>query len=258
MYSEHFASFLEYIRLKENTCFFEEKDGVFIITTSKKTFVFIPVNFYENYSKLRVKYNKNHVFVWEDIWVTETEKVKNRIDFIFGIYKTIYARKTTVKKVNKPEADSFLINNHLNINTKSATKIGLYYNNELVALATFDKGLKMTFTEKPFVSYNLIRFCNKMGTQVIGGLSKLTHYFVDYKKAVHIVTYVDLDWGNGLGFEKIGFKTLEKTPDFNLYIHKKDFNRVYEHQIEGTIESYYKVSNNGNLKMVLDLRSLHE
>jgi hypothetical protein len=53
--------------------------------------------------------------------------------------------------------------------------------------------------------YELLRFCNKLNTSVIGGASKLFSYFIEQYKPEIIVSYANLDISNGNLYEILGF-----------------------------------------------------
>ena len=100
----------------------------------------------------------------------------------------------------------FLNNNHIQGNDKSQIYLGLYYNEELISVMTFGSPrIAMGNKNKNYNknSYELIRFCNKLNTNVVGGASKLLKYFIKNYKPEHIFSFADLRWSN---------------PNQNLYI----------------------------------------
>lgn len=144
------------------------------------------------------------IHIFEDEWLTKKEIVKSVLLSKLGIYnERIYARKCIVKEVDKNEKKQFLCNYHLQGNSQSNVNLGLFYENDLVSIMTFGKR-KITGGK---VKLELIRFCNKLNTQIIGGASKLFKYFLNnYWHNEEIITYADRRWSNGLFYEKIGFK----------------------------------------------------
>ena len=54
--------------------------------------------------------------------------------------------------------------------------------------------------------YELLRFCNKLNTTVIGGASKLLKHFVKVHNPNEIISYCDRRWSQGDLYEKLGFK----------------------------------------------------
>ena len=55
-------------------------------------------------------------------------------------------------------------------------------------------------------SYELLRFCNKLNTTVIGGASKLFQHFLTHYQPSKIISYADRRWSNGQLYFNLGFK----------------------------------------------------
>jgi len=158
----------------------------------------------------------NLIQIFEDEWYNKQDIVKSILLAKFGKIKNkIYARKCIVKEINKKESDDFLFENHLQGEINGKT-IGLYYNDELVSVLTYGKP---RFNKK--YDIEILRFCNKKNTVVIGGLSKLIK-----KLNGSIISYCDLRYSNGKGYESAGFTYL-KTSDPNYWYikNKKRYSR---------------------------------
>lgn len=139
------------------------------------------------------------IHIYEDDWIYKSDIVKSRIKNLLGQSDCIYARKCTVKSVSSSDAREFLDRNHIQGNCGSSHKYGLYYNHELISLMTFGKS---RFSSE----YELIRFCNKLNTTVVGGASKLFKYFMRIHSNVDsIVSYADRSWSTGGLYETLGF-----------------------------------------------------
>ena len=54
-------------------------------------------------------------------------------------------------------------------------------------------------------TWELLRFCNKLDTIVVGGASKLLKHFIGEVKPIKIVTYVDKRRSVGNLFKRLGF-----------------------------------------------------
>ena len=54
--------------------------------------------------------------------------------------------------------------------------------------------------------YELLIFCSKLNTNIIGGANKLFKYFVDNYNPKEITTYVDRSWSNGNLYKQLGFE----------------------------------------------------
>jgi hypothetical protein len=106
----------------------------------------------------------------------------------------------------------------------STIRIGLYYKEELVSLMTFSKP---RFTK--LYEYELVRFCNKTNTSVIGGASKLFHHFVNSYKPKSIISYADKRYSDGKLYEKLKFSFKENTRLNYFYIKSingKNFEKI--------------------------------
>ena len=150
-----------------------------------------------------------HIF--EDDWNNKQNICKSIIlNKTHNIEEKIYARKCIIKEVKSNIVRQFLNDNHIQGFSKSTYKFGLYYNNNLVSLMTF--GYRRTNSKKEF---ELIRFCNKLNTSVIGSASKLFKYFlIKYKEKIeenYILSYADISLFNGSLYNTLGFDFIHRT-----------------------------------------------
>jgi hypothetical protein len=147
-----------------------------------------------------------HIF--EHQWLEKQEIFKSVIANKLGFSDKIYARKCKV--VELKDCKEFLEINHLQGNCPSSIKLGLTYNSELVSVMTFGKP---RFNKS--YEYELIRFCNKLNTSVVGGASKLLKYFETKYKPRSIVSYANLQWSDGGLYNHLGFTQKEiSTPNY--------------------------------------------
>ena len=74
--------------------------------------------------------------------------------------------------------------------------------------------------------FELLRFCNKLNTSVIGAASRLFKYFIKTVKPNNIVSYADKRWSNGNLYEKLKFhKYNESKPNYYYVIGNRRKNR---------------------------------
>lgn len=166
------------------------------------------------------------VHIWEDDWLYKQEIVKSII--LNKLCKTnnkIYARNCEIKEINDINLiKNFLEANHIQGYINSKIKIGLFYKKELVCLMTFN-----TIVGKKRINkgeYELLRFCNKLNTNVIGGASKLFKYVIDKYKPKEITTYVDRSYSQGKLYEILGFSFSGKTqPNYFYVLNRKRYHR---------------------------------
>ncbi len=211
--------------------------------SSVESVAFIPYTSYgENIVSSKFK-------VYEDWWVAKPEVVVSKIRALLGESDRVFARKTKVKKIDKPTCDAFLEENHIYGTTKAKHKIGLFCNNDLVAVATFGAQRNLTIGR----SVELIRFCSKNGTTVVGGLDKLLKFYFKEYTPDHIMTYVDKDWGSGKGFLNLGFQLTAEKESINYSVNPKTGKRTPN---EKTIDCELSIKNSGSLKLEKKLKIL--
>jgi very-short-patch-repair endonuclease len=209
------------------------------------------------------------IHIWEDDWIYKNDIVKSIIlNKLNKIKNKIYARKTEIKEItdNKLVKD-FLEKNHIQGFVGSKIKLGLFYENELVSLMIFGN-IRIAMGKKTNNEneYELLRFCNKLNTNVIGGASKLFKYFIYNYKPEEITTYADRSFSQGKLYETLGFKFINKTDTNYYYIidgikhHRFNFRKdklikegfdpnKTEHEI--MIErKFYRIYDSGNLKFI--------
>ncbi|MFA7381336.1 MAG: hypothetical protein WC150_12830 [Bacteroidia bacterium] len=195
------------------------------------------------------------ICLWEDVWMSQSEKVKSRLTALCGKARKIHARQTEVKRLDTVTAKTFLDKHHLQQYATAYYKYGLYQNEQLMAVATFSNSRVMHDGPVPYRSYELVRFACTQGTIINGGLSKLLRHFITQHHPAHLMTYIDLDWGDGKSFEKFGFTVESILPAFVFYVKPGEWKRIPLHKFDDRQSPFCKkVWNSGNKKMVLDLR----
>jgi hypothetical protein len=74
--------------------------------------------------------------------------------------------------------------------------------------------------------YEMLRFCNKLNTSVVGGASKLFKYFIKNYEPREVISYADRSWSNGSLYETLGFNMVSETkPNYYYIIKKVRYNR---------------------------------
>ena len=158
------------------------------------------------------------VHIFEDEWMNKKEIIKSIIRNIIGKTENkIYARKCIIQNVNDNEKKEFLEKNHIQGNVNSQINLGLYHDGELVSLMCIGKprinlGRKTSLEDE----YELLRFCNKLNTNIVGGASKLFKYFITNYNPTLTISYCDYRWSIGNMYKTLGF-TLSHHSQPNYY-----------------------------------------
>ena len=202
------------------------------------------------------------IHIWEDDWINKKDIVKSIILNRIGlIKKKIYARKCIIKEITNKESNIFLEKNHIQGKCNANKCIALFYENKIVSLMTFGK---RRINSK--LNLELIRFCNLLNTNVIGGASKLFKYFIKNNKVDMITSYSDQSIFNGNLYEKLGFSNDGETSlnyywtDLKRRYHRFNFNKrklismgydknLTENKIMKSI-GYYKIWSCGQIRWV--------
>ena len=215
-----------------------------------------------NYHSDKTNYFKKKgiriIHIWEDDWIHKQNIIKSQIKSWLkkGDYR-IYARKCEVREITvSNESNLFLDSNHIQGKVRSTIKLGLYHNEELVSLMTFDhfEGRNRMGDRE----WNLSRFCNLLETTVVGGASKLFIHFIKKYNPIRIISYADVDWSQGDLYHKLGFNLVsESPPDYkyiinNRRIHKSRFRKS---RLDTDLSESSYMSSNG-IKKIWDCGKL--
>ena len=187
--------------------------------------------------------------VFEDEWTFKKDIVKSIISTRLGVYENrYYARKTTLVEVDSATAGVFYDANHIQGKVSCNKHYGLSFNGEIIAMASFGNRSHLFKNNNDI---ELIRFCTKLNTQVVGGLSKLLAAY----KGVAIKTYCDIRLFNGEGYKAVGFKELHvSSPSYYYFKGNKRMSRFsfQKHKLEKVLDNfdsslseYENMKNNG-------------
>lgn len=163
-----------------------------------------------------------HIFGYE--WTYKQDIIKSMIANDLGLTPDrIYARNTEVRIVSNTDANQFLNINHRQGPVNCKIRLGLYFQNELVSLMTFSKMRNTVGTGKEDLSdcWELVRFCNKLNTSVVGGASKLFKYFVDQCSPDRIRSFSDRAHTKGTLYQRLGFINLRTSEPGYVWVDEK-------------------------------------
>ena len=175
-----------------------------------------PIPYHINKNKKAEELGIDLIQIWEDQWKHDTELLKDIIAMRLGVIrgKKIYARQCEIKEIDAKTYCEFCVANHIQGHRPAKVKLGLFYKNELVQIASFGSARSYTNNAKNRYEWEWIRGCSLQGVTVIGGSSKLFKYFVDTYKPNNVLSYCDWNLFNGKSYEAMGFEFVGYTgPD---------------------------------------------
>lgn len=182
----------------------------------------------------------------------------------------LMARKCSVRNIETSEFVKFMNDNHIQGYAHSKIKLGLYFNDELVAAMGFSP---TRFSDK--YDFELIRFANKKFHSIVGGASKLLNAFMKIHPNKSIISYADRRLSLGNVYQKLGFEFKHFSPPsyfytrdgYNVYsrystqrknLHKilKNFNPSLSERENMEANGYYKVFDCGTSVWVIENKTL--
>ena len=159
--------------------------------------------------------------IWEDQIINKPEIIRNIILSRLGIYnERIGASKCKVQPVPAKEATEFLDNNHLQGHVNGSIRMGLYYKDRLVSIMVFGRKRKALGSDNNGNIYELYRYCNACGVQVIHGAERLFKHFMAEHADCTVESFSSNDISNGALYETLGFIHVGAQPASYWYVDK--------------------------------------
>lgn len=164
------------------------------------------------------------ITIFSNFWKSKPKIVKNILINRLGLNKEkIAARKCLIKEIKSKDTRDFLETYHVQGYTPASICLGLYYNDDLVAVMTFSKSRIAIGKTKE--GYELVRFASK--TRVVGGAGKLLSYFIKNYPNEKIFSYSNNEWSDGKLYKSLGFKLHKEIPPSYWYIKPKEEKLVH-------------------------------
>lgn len=176
----------------------------------------------------------------------------------------IYARNLNIKIIKTKDRHRFLEENHIQGDANSNINIALVNSNgDILSLMTF--GTPRFDNRNGIVE--LIRYCVRADTIIIGGAEKLFKYFLNNYNPSEIISYCDIAKFTGNVYNKLGFKLISISEPNYVWVKGNKVLKRYQTQKHkllgaglGTDEQteneimealgYYKVYDCGNYKFL--------
>lgn len=183
-----------------------------------------PIMYHFNKSKLCEERNIKLLHIYEYEWLTYPEKIKNLINKYLGNHIKIDHSECIIKQISNEEAK--ILNNKINIYGHRDAEItyGLFYNNSLVQLLSFNKVNKN--------DWNIVCNCKESNMNVIGGTNKLLKYFIYNFNPNIIRVNCDFNKFNGTSYKEFGMICIKYTNPNKITLSKNTIygsgSKIYE------------------------------
>ena len=140
------------------------------------------------------------IYIYEDRWRSGGEMLRKRILAHLGQFKSVFARKCKVKPLKAQEATEFLEKYHTYGTSRCRYRYGLFYEEKLVAVATFSAGRPMRRLlggeERTLDSYEWVRYAS-FRLSYCRNMGRLLEAFVNDVNPDEVMSYSDYEWPMG-------------------------------------------------------------
>lgn len=157
--------------------------------------------------------NVSLITIFEDEWLNRRPQLENFLISKFGVTKLVYARKTSVSKIDSYKAREFINKHHIQKPASHSHYYGLSFGNSLVMVLAI--GVHHRSTSRDIL---VQRVCSAYGVTVVGGLSKLMNFALQNLGLTEIATFADRRYSEGNAYHKVGFKLEEILPPDYSYV----------------------------------------
>ena len=166
------------------------------------------------------------ITIFSDEWEQSSSIVKSKILSIIGRddRPVIYARKCEVRGVSIDDRRTFLSQHHIQGDGSASISLGLYFNDELVAVSGWTKTSQSTWLLNRYAT----------SCRVVGGFSKLVAMFERKFNPTTLISFADLRWSCGDVYALNGWEVdgvlppdYSYSPDGHTRVHKFNYRRQY-------------------------------
>ena len=213
------------IGIECNGCYYHSQNGV-----NK-----YPKAYHFNKKKIAAELGIDLIYIWEDQWIYKQSIVQDILKARLGVYEKekVYARKCIVKEIDTQSYKNFCENNHIQGYRSAQVKLGLFYKDKLVQIASFNK-VRNIGHQNLIQEWDWVRGCPASNNIVVGGTSKLFQYFVKQYNPISVLCYADWNLFNGDGYKQCGFTLDGYTGPDMFYITNSSLKRIsrnpYKHK----------------------------
>lgn len=159
-------------------------------------------------------------------WDQKRPIVESMIKSKINVNARINARDCYFVVLDKKTGSRFFDDNHLHGSVGCSHVFGLEHDGQIVAAMSFGRS---RFQKDQF---ELLRFCNKIGVNVIGGFSKL---FRNAEKRIQfneIITYSHRRLFSGKAYHSVGFELIRETSPGYFWVNPRDGRKLSRYQTQ--------------------------
>lgn len=180
--------------------------------------VYKDMNYHLEKRNLCSKVGINLIQIFEDEWIHRKHLVKSMIKSKLNIPDIkLNSSECVIKKITLDKLIHFLENNNLNDFSVNVRCFGLFYNDELVSVISFD-------------SDNILTHCDKLNVNVDGSLRSFIDFYLN-KHDYEILYYtVDDRFSIDYEYKSMGFKVISHIEPKKFLV---DRNNVERYPIDG-------------------------
>ena len=152
------------------------------------------------------------IVITEDRWHSQAAMMQARLLAHLNRFTPIFARNCRIAKIDKTQAEDFLSRNHSYGDAACRYRYGMFYREELIAVATFSNARRWIKEGKEIRSYEWTRYASIPHMRISGGMGKMLKTFIREIQPDDIMSYADLEWSSGEVYRSLGF-TLESSKE---------------------------------------------
>lgn len=161
--------------------------------------------------------------VWSNEWALKPELVKSRLRAkLVGSNNRVFARKCSIIEMTTVQQRDFFEQNHIQGHVNSSVCYGLVQDDQIQCAMSF---VKTRYDNNE--GYELLRFANKIDTNVVGGASKLFKHFIKNHNPQRVVSYSMNRWNTGNLYQKLGFEFSHTSSPNYFYFERTDPHVLY-------------------------------
>jgi hypothetical protein len=226
-------------------------DNVFLFTHQQgPDVVFVPMGTMDH----NIDSERYTIIIHEDVWKLRTHAVINRLKALTGQTRRVHGRACKIKRIDQKTAADFLENYHTGGYINTYYKYGIYFEQDLLAVALFAKCRTFQTTDRTatYKSSELTRFACKTGIRIVGGLEKVIRAFCLQYDVAHLMTYADREWTDGKTYFSLGFVKTGSTPPLTFWANTQTGERVLNNEDNNQQRDGWCIKKNlGNIKLDL-------